>query len=117
MQRGPCQATGCEGKRAKGVLNSSPVAGRHVLLQGGDPTGTGKGGKSIYNTPNGGCPPAMAARLQGVAVLHCCGQCPGSEGVQRALRAAAVRRHGAPPSPTCCAGKFPDESPEHAGSA
>jgi peptidyl-prolyl cis-trans isomerase-like 3 len=23
------------------------------MIQGGDPTGTGKGGKSIYNTPNG----------------------------------------------------------------
>ena len=23
------------------------------MIQGGDPTGTGKGGKSIYSTPNG----------------------------------------------------------------
>ncbi|GAB4818595.1 hypothetical protein N2152v2_005641 [Parachlorella kessleri] len=26
------------------------------MVQGGDPTGTGKGGKSIYNTPNGKFP-------------------------------------------------------------
>jgi peptidyl-prolyl cis-trans isomerase-like 3 len=24
-----------------------------LVMQGGDPTGTGKGGKSIYGTPNG----------------------------------------------------------------
>jgi cyclophilin family peptidyl-prolyl cis-trans isomerase len=32
--------------------------------QGGDPTGTGKGGKSIYNTPNGKFPDEIADHLK-----------------------------------------------------
>ena len=33
-------------------------------LQGGDPTGTGKGGKSIYNTPNGKFPDEITDALK-----------------------------------------------------
>eukprot|EP00891_Asterochloris_glomerata_P006514 jgi/Astpho2/6514/fgenesh1_pm.00099_%23_1_t len=34
------------------------------MIQGGDPTGTGKGGKSIYNTPNGKFPDEITDALK-----------------------------------------------------
>lgn len=34
-------------------FRSLPPAPPPPVIQGGDPTGTGKGGKSIYSTPNG----------------------------------------------------------------
>jgi peptidyl-prolyl cis-trans isomerase-like 3 len=34
------------------------------MVQGGDPTGTGKGGKSIYQTPNGKFPDEIADHLK-----------------------------------------------------
>jgi len=34
------------------------------MIQGGDPTGTGKGGKSIYNTPNGKFPDEVVDTLK-----------------------------------------------------
>ncbi|KAL4443352.1 hypothetical protein ABPG75_011089 [Micractinium tetrahymenae] len=34
------------------------------MVQGGDPTGTGKGGKSIYNTPNGKFPDEITDHLK-----------------------------------------------------
>ena len=37
---------------------------RAAPLQGGDPTGTGKGGKSIYNTPNGKFPDELVDHLK-----------------------------------------------------
>ena len=35
-----------------------------MLLLSGDPTGTGKGGKSIYNTPNGKFPDEITDQLK-----------------------------------------------------
>lgn len=37
---------------------------RGFMIQGGDPTGTGKGGKSIYNTPNGKFPDEIRDTLK-----------------------------------------------------
>lgn len=34
------------------------------MVQGGDPTGTGKGGRSIYNTPNGKFPDELVEGLK-----------------------------------------------------
>ena len=34
------------------------------MIQGGDPTGTGKGGASIYNTPNGKFPDEIVETLK-----------------------------------------------------
>lgn len=34
------------------------------MIQGGDPTGTGKGGKSIYSTPNGKFPDEIVGSLK-----------------------------------------------------
>lgn len=34
------------------------------MIQGGDPTGTGKGGKSIYNSPNGKFPDEIVDTLK-----------------------------------------------------
>jgi len=34
------------------------------MIQGGDPTGTGKGGKSIYNTPTGKFPDEIVDSLK-----------------------------------------------------
>lgn len=37
---------------------------KNFMIQGGDPTGTGKGGKSVYNTPNGKFPDEIVDSLR-----------------------------------------------------
>lgn len=44
-----------------------------LCLQGGDPTGTGKGGKSIYQTPNGKFPDEIADHLKHNKVMAAAG--------------------------------------------
>lgn len=57
---------------------------RGFMIQGGDPTGTGKGGKSIYNTPHGKFPDELVESLthSQKGILSMANSGPNSNGSQ-----------------------------------